>query len=244
MARKTLARMEDPYNGIILVLDLVSVHKPTIKELDRLIPEEKSAKGIRPEYHSGEEDVLFFCWRQLGIIKLEDDHFELTSAGERLKKYLYTPAFPGELFQLLVQASLERFTYFYQVYSALNKYVCQGVTTITHSELQALLDETNRVSKKEIKRLMLACGAIEIENGSITLNLHLLGIDPTEVQIIQLLDSIRQMKQESGQLIYSDTIEQLETLHPEIDIERLESRLRSRLWLNASRTVEYIDGIR
>ncbi|MFQ5884214.1 MAG: hypothetical protein ACE5IO_03845, partial [Thermoplasmata archaeon] len=216
----------------------------TIEELDKLIPEEKSARGIQAEYHSGVEDVLYFCRRQLGVVKLKDNRFKLTQAGERLHRYLYTPAFPEELFRLLIQTSTERFTYFYQVYSALNRYVQQGVTTIPQPELRALLEETNRVSKKEIKRLMIACGAIEVKGDTVSLNPRLLGIDPTEVQITQLLNSIAPMIQEEGRLIYPETIKRLETLHPEIDIRRLEPALRSRLWLNASRTVEYIDGIR
>lgn len=244
MARKSLARMGDPYNGIILVLDLVSAHSPTSEELDKLIAEEKSARGIQAEYHSGVEDVLYFCWRQLEVIKLEDNRFELTQAGERLHQYLYTPAFPEDLFQLLIQTSTERFTYFYQVYSALNRYVRQGVTTIPQSELRALLDETNRVSKKEIKRLMIDCTAIEIKEDAVSLNPRLLGVDPLEVQITQLLNSIETMMQEEGRLVYSGTIERLWELHPAIDIRQLEPALRSRLWLNATRTVEYIDGIR
>jgi len=236
--------MGDPYNGIILVLDLVSTHNPILEELDKLVAEEKSARGIQAEYHSGVEDVLYFCWCQLNVIKLDDDRFELTQAGEQLHSYLFTPAFPEELFQLLIQTSTERFTYFYHVYSALNRCVRQGVTTIPQAELRALLDETNRVSKKEIKRLMIDCMAIKIKEDAVSLNPRLLGVDPMEVQITQLLNSIEGMIQEEGRLVYSDTIERLEELYPDIDIRQLEPVLRPRLWLNATRTVEYIDGIR
>lgn len=242
--RKTLTRMDDPYNGIILILELVGMHCPTLIELEELVVEEKEARGLRVQYNSGKEDVLYFCWHQLGIVELVGEHFKLTETGERLRRYLYTPAFSEELLQALVEASLKRFTYFYQVYSALNQYARKGVTTLTHSTLQALLDETNSVSKKEIKRLLIACRAIAIGDDMVSLNPHLLGIDPAEVQVTQLLNSIARMIEREGRLVYSDTVKQLEMLHPEIDIRKLEFALRKRLWLNAARTVEYIDGIR
>lgn len=242
--RKTLTRMDDPYNGIILTLELVGMHSPTLIQLEELVVEEKEARGLRVQYNSGKEDILYFCWHQLGIVELVGEHFKLTEAGERLKHHLYTPAFSEELLQLLVEVSLERFTYFYQVYSALNRYVRKGVTTLTYSTLQALLDETNSVSKKEIKRLLVACKAIRVEDDMISLNPRLLGIDPAEVQVTQLLNSIARMIEKEGRLVYSDAIKQLEILYPETDIRKLELALRKRLWLNATRTVEYIDGIR
>jgi len=244
MTRKTLARMDDPYNGIILILELVQSHQPTLEELGKLITEEKSTRGLRVQYNSGKEDILFFCRCQLGIIKLTGRRFELTETGRLLHRYLYTPAFAEELFRLLVQESAERFSYFYHVYSALGHYVQQGQTTIAKIELEALLDETNQVSKKEIKRLMMACGAIEIQGDVVCLNPRLLGIDPIEVQVTQLLNSIERMIQEERRLVYPETIKRLAKLHPKINISEIEDKLRSRLWLNATRTVEYIDGIR
>lgn len=244
MSRKTLARMDDPYNGVIVILELVAIHRPTLEELDKLVAEEKGARGLRIQYHSGNQDILSFCWRQLDVIKLADRCFELTERGQHLHRYLYTPAFAEELFGLLVQMSAERFSYFYHVYLALKRHVQQGKTTITQPEFRALLDETNQVSKKEIKRLMIACRAIEIRDDMVCLNSRLLGIDPTEAQITRLLHSIERMMQEEGRLVYADTIRRLAKRHPEINIGEVEARLRSRLWLNASRTVEYIDGIR
>ena len=91
---------------------------------------------------------------------------------------------------------------------------------------------------------MIDCTAIKIKEDAVSLNPRLLGADPMEVQITQLLNSIQGMIQEEGRLVYPDTMERLEELYPGIDIRQVEPTLRSRLWLNATRTVEYIDGIR
>jgi len=236
--------MDDAYNGIILILELVRVHHPTLGELDKLVAEEKGARGLSVQYHSGKEDILSFCQCQLKIVKLVNRQFELTGRGQHLHRFLYSEAFPEELFHVLVSMSAERFLYFNHVYIGLTRHVQKGRTTIARAELEALLDETNKVSRKEIKHLMVACGAVEIQDDKVRLSPHLLGIDPTEVQIRHLLNSLEDVMKEHGRLVYAEAIGHLERLHPDINIKAVESRLRSHLVLNASRTVEYIDAIR
>ena len=83
--RKTLTRMDDPYNGIILILELVGMHSPTLIELKALVFEEKEARDLHVQYNSGKEDILYFCWHQLkGPCGVGIGRFRLTQRAIRL----------------------------------------------------------------------------------------------------------------------------------------------------------------
>jgi len=243
--RSTLARMDKPYEGIILILELVEAHNPRLSDLDALIAKARMDRMGGPYYKSGDEDILFFCTRQLGIIEQgEDDRFHLNGKGGKLHRLMYTPGFKTELFLALLEASMERFSYFHKVYESLEGYVRRFQTRLPRPVFDAIISETNRASGKEIRHLLLGCGAIKEEGQDVILQSEFFSMDAEEIQIGQLLTAIGDMLERDGRLLYPDTMTRLQALYPAIDVKALEPQLRSRLRVNSTRATEYIDGLR
>jgi hypothetical protein len=223
---------------------LTAQHNPTQTELDELVRQHKADKLRGPRYYSGKEDILYFCRDQARLLQVDNGRIELTEKGQELYGFLHTPEFGIRLFHWLVEASKERFSYFYKVYQALEAQAREGNLEIPVSAFNSILAETNKVSAKEIRRLLLDCGAVRQQDDSLILEPVFFSIDVRQRELNRLLSAISKMLTEEGRLIYPDTRARLRDLYPSIDLENLEGDLRARLRLNSTRAVEYIDGIR
>lgn len=242
--RPTLPYMRQPFEALELIVELVRSYCPTLEELSHHLLEQRRTKGLRFYYREGKEDVLYFAWKQVGLVVLERGRFELTEKGKELSRYLHTPNFGRELFRVLVEASTQKFRYFREVYETLNDHAEADVLVLSRAEFDQVMQRANVRSGKEILALMKGCGALKEGPLGYRLSPEHFGLSLEEAQLRSLLRSIESMFSSDARLTYADAMARLRLVHPHVALEPLEPELRRHLWLSASSSVEYIDGIR
>lgn len=241
--RRSLPIMGHPYEGIIQILEIVARNQPTIQELHDWLQQRKESGRPTPFFRSGDDDILYFIQTLLGLVNLDGIRLQLTELGRQLYEQLHTDNFGLTLFRLILAASRQKFTYFAQVVDNLQVQVSLYGWTFPASAYQAILRETNKRSAKEIRSLLVGCGVVHEFGSEVEINAQALGQDIDTVEINNIVDMIRSIVHERGPVVYSDAINELTNKYSSQRVNQLETRLRARLRINATRTTEYIDGV-
>lgn len=241
--RRSLPTMGHPYEGIIQILEIVARDQPTIQELHDWFQQRKESGRPTPFFRSGDDDILYFVQTLLGLVNLDGIRLQLTELGRQLYGQLHTDSFGLTLFRLILAVSRQKFTYFAQVVDNLQAQVSLYGRTFPASAYQAILRETNKRSAKEIRSLLAGCGVVHEFSSGIEINAQALGQDADTVDINNMVDMIRSIVHERGPVAYSDAINELTNKYSFQRVNQLETRLRARLRINATRTTEYIDGV-
>jgi hypothetical protein len=180
----------------------------------------------------------------LDLVGLNGDRFELTNKGQFLYRKLHSEDFGIELFRILYRESQSKYRYFAQVVDSILAKAKFSSGKITADNYRSILAGTNKQSSKEIDDLLTNCGVINKLNDEISVNINALNQDTGDSEVDHLLDSVRSLVNERGSVPYSEIINALsEICHP-TRLKQLESELRSHLIISATRTQEYIDGVR
>ena len=239
--RRSLPTMGYPYEGIVQILEIVARDQPTIQELHDWLQQRKETGRPTPFFRSGDDDVLYFVQTLLGLVKLDGIRLKLTGLGKQLYGQLHTDSFGLALFRLVLEASRQRFTYFAQVVDNLHTQVSLYGWMLPASVYQAILRETNKRSAKEIRSLLAGCGVVHEVGGEVEVNVQALEQDTDTIN--NIINIIHSMVNERGPIVYGDAINELAKRYSPHRLSLLETRLRARLRINATRTTEYIDGV-
>lgn len=239
--RRSLPTMGHPYGGIIQILEIVARDQPTIQELHDWFQQRKESGRPTPFFRSGDDDILYFVQTLLGLVNLDGPRLQLTELGRQLHSQLHTDSFDLTLFRLILAASRQRFTYFAQVVDNLHTQVSLYGSMLPTSVYQTTLRETNKRSAKEIRSLLAGCGVVHELGGEVEVNVQALEQDKDTIS--NIINIIHSMINERGPIVYSDAINELAKRYSPQWLSLLETRLRARLRINATRTTEYIDGV-
>jgi len=238
--RRTLPPMGRPYEGIQLLLELVAHHNPKLTELDELVRQRSQDYLPGLTYSSGKEDILYFCYRQLGLFTSADNRFWLSDSGRGIYRDLQTPEFDMSLFLHIVERSRENFAYFYRVYDALEAYAQRGEFEIPLPVFNSLLlEKSNKWSSKEIRNLLIGCGAVQEKDNAIAVVAPFFLVDLKQKQLERLWEVTAQILQKEGRLIYPELVAKLRGIYPSMDWHELETAFRSGLVLSKTRASEF-----
>lgn len=241
--RRSLPTMGRPYEGIVQILEIIVRDQPTIQELDDWLQQRKESGRPVPFFRSGDDDILYFIQTLLGLVNLDGSRLQLTELGRQLYEQLHTDDFGLALFRLILAASRQKFTYFAQVVDNLRAQVSLCGWTFATSAYQAILRETNKRSAKEIRSLLAGCGVVREFGSEVEINPQTFGQDSDAIDINNMVDMIRSIVDKRGPIVYSDALKELTDSYSSQRLNELETRLRARLRINATRTAEYVDGV-
>lgn len=239
--RGSLPIMGRPYEGIVQILEIVERDQPTIEDLSDWFQQRKESGRPTPFFRSGDDDILTFVKSLLGLVALDGRRLVLSELGRELYTQLHTGEFGAALFRLVLEMSRQRFTYFAQAVDTLHGHVNLHGCTLKAHAYQAILQESNKRSAREIHALLVGCGVVHKLNGEVEVNLQVLEQDTDTVD--HILQRIGSMVAEHGPIVYSEAIDELKKLYAPSRLSSLETRLRTRLRINATRTTEYIHGV-
>lgn len=241
--RRSLPTMDYPYEGIVQVLEMVAREQPTAEELQLKFSQRKQTGRPTPFFRKGDDDILYFVWRLLDLVRFDGLRLCLTEAGQKLYMHLYSDDFGIELFRYLLAESRYKFSYFFQVVDELRSQVHLYGRRLPLSTYRSILGRTNRRSLKEIHSLLGACGVVREIGSEIEVDALILDQDTDTLDLQRLLESARSLISQRGTMVYGDFIGELAKVFPSQRLSELETKLRSHLRINASRTTEYVDGV-
>lgn len=241
--RRSLPLMEHPYEGIVQILEMAAREQPTAEELQARFEQRKQTGRPTPFFRNGDDDILYFMGRLLGLVHFDGPRLCLTEAGQKLFSHLYSDDFGVELFRYLLAQSRYKFSYFAQVADGLRNQVQLYGRRVPLSTYKAILGGTNRRSSKEIRSLVTSCGVVREIDNEIEIDAVFLDQDADTLDLQRLVESVRSLIDQRGTIVYSELIVELAEVFPSQRLSELETKLRSALRINASRTTEYVDGV-
>lgn len=231
MAKSLPALDYHGYDAIAKILEALRKSPLSQEEVDEemanlnWLREQEGIAKVR--YYQGKDDFLAFIWKKIPLVEKHGDSFSLSSIGAELSRYLGTEKYNQHFFDLAREYSQEKFSYFDDFLSYLQRFVGQGRTTISKTEIRDLFRQVlggNDYSRRAILELLTGFGVLGLRDDEYHIDLELLSRADSSLIEKAILQRIKVLY-DNEITHYDEIADLLQSEFPQINVPDLLDKL-------------------